>query len=95
MAFQENNLIVLDRDCKLLKRYYYLLNNELSFPFPAVYREPIGITGDATHLVVVVGLCDPSEHPTEHGLLCRAVLHGKTIELPLVEVESQHRQFVF
>ena len=70
-----------------LRRFHYALESNLAFPFPAVYHEPVSQTGDATHQVTVIGLCDPSEHPNEHGLLCKAIRHGEHVELPLVEIE--------
>jgi hypothetical protein len=96
MAFQEQKTrAILDTptgplppvEPESLQRYYHFLANGLTFPFPAVYHEPVGQTQDATHRITVFGLCDPLEHPSEHGLMCRAMHVRQPLELPLVEVE--------
>lgn len=93
MNLQQNLLEDLDTSANpplnqdSLRRFHQTLESNLAFPFPAVYHEPVGQTGDATHQVTVVGLCDPSTHSTKQGLLCRAVRHGELVELPLVEIE--------
>ncbi len=78
-----------------LRKYYRYLSGALWFPLSARYHEAASVLEDITHTVTVLGLIDPADNVADEGLLCRAVKDGKTIEVPLVELEvdRQSRNF--
>ncbi len=81
-----------------LRRYQQFLNRMLSFPFEAVYHEPVSPLEDISHAVVVVAVVDPDNYPEAEGLNCRVILGGGAVEVPLVDLEvdphSQNFEFI-